>query len=83
MFVEELDPPLIDALGNLLADLVRGPPLNHIQFCPSILRLGTRRSADEQRVFELPLQVVLLHMVGKGRGNFPRYRKQSCVILLE
>lgn len=40
MFVEEFDLPGIDTLGNFLADLVRGPPLDHIQSRPSILRLG-------------------------------------------
>lgn len=81
MLVEEFDPSLIDALGNLLADLVRGTPFNHIQPRPSILRLGARRSADEQRVLELPLQVVLLHMVGKGRRNLPKHLDQLRVVL--
>lgn len=73
MFVEEFDLPGIDTLGNFLADLVRGPPLDHIQSRPSILRLGTRGSADEQRVLELPLQVILLHMIGQGGRDLPKH----------
>lgn len=76
MFVEEFDPPLVYALGNLLANLMRGPPLNHVESCPSILRLGTRRGTDEQRVLQLPLQAILLHMVGEGGGNLPEHLDQ-------
>lgn len=81
MFVEEFDPPLIDTPGNLLANLVWGSPLDHIQSRPSVLRLGARRSTDEQRVLELPLQVILLHMIGKGGGYFPKHLDQSSELL--
>lgn len=64
MLVEELDPALVDPLGNSLANLVRTPPLNHIQACPPILRLGSGRSSNEQRVFQLALEAVFLDMVG-------------------
>jgi hypothetical protein len=77
MFVEELDPALIDALGNFLADLVRRPPLDHIKSCPSVFRLGSRRRTDEQRVLQLSLQVILLHMIGEGGGYFPEHLDQS------
>lgn len=71
MLVEELDVAIIDALRNLLSNLMRRPPLNHIQPRPSILRLRTRGRADEKIVLELPLEVVLLDMVCQGRGDFP------------
>jgi hypothetical protein len=64
MLIEKLDVAVVDTLSNLFANLMRRPALNHVQACPSILRLGTRRCANEQVVLELPLEVVLLDMVG-------------------
>lgn len=55
MLVEELDVPDVDALRNLLAHLVRTPPLNHVELRPAVFRLCARRGAHEERVFELPL----------------------------
>lgn len=55
VFVEKLDSPLIDTLGDLLAHLVRTTPLNHIKARPSVLRLGTRRGTNEERIFEFAL----------------------------
>lgn len=71
MLVEEVDAPLVDALGDGLADLVRAPPLNHVEAGPPVLRLGAGRRADEERVAELALEVVLLDMVGEEGGDFP------------
>jgi hypothetical protein len=42
MLVEELDIAIINALCNFLANLMRRPALNHIQACPSVLRLRAR-----------------------------------------
>ena len=42
MLIEEFDLSGIDTLGNLLADLVRTPTLDHIQSSPAVLRLGAR-----------------------------------------
>lgn len=74
MLVEEVDAPLVDALGDGLADLVRAPPLNHVEAGPPVLRLGARRRADEERVAELALEVVLLDVVGEEGGDFPGWR---------
>jgi hypothetical protein len=64
MLVEELDVTVVDPLCNLLANLMRRPALNHIQARPSVLRLSTRRGANEEVVLELALEIVLLNMVG-------------------
>lgn len=40
MLVEELDVAIVDALCNLLTDLMRRSTLNHIQTRPSILSLS-------------------------------------------
>lgn len=77
MFVEELNPAFIDALGNFLADLVRRPPLNHIKSGPSVFGFGARRRTNEQRVLQLPLQIILLHMIGEGGGYFPTHLDRS------
>lgn len=68
MLVEELNPALVDTPRNLLADLVRRPPFDHVQPRPPILGLRTGRCADEERILELSLQVVSLHMIGEDRG---------------
>jgi hypothetical protein len=64
MLVEELDIAIINALCNFLANLMRRPALNHIQACPSVLRLRARWRANKEVVFELALEVVLLNVVG-------------------
>jgi hypothetical protein len=64
MFIEELDIAIIDPPGNLLADLMGTPPLNHIEPRPSILRLRARRGPNEQVVLELALEAILLDVVG-------------------
>lgn len=63
MLIEEVDLARINALGNLLAHLVRATALNHLQVCPAILGFRTRRSTHEERVLQLSLQVILLDMV--------------------
>jgi hypothetical protein len=69
MLVEELDVAVVDALGDILADLVRASPLNHVVTRPSVLSLCTRRGAYEKVVLELALETVLLDMVGQCGGN--------------
>jgi hypothetical protein len=64
MLVKELDIAIVDPLCNLLANLMRRPALNHVQPRPSVLRLRTRRRANEEVVFELALEVVVLDVVG-------------------
>lgn len=51
MLVEEVDLTIVDTLGNLLADLVRAPAINHVQFSPAVLCFRAGRSADKQGVF--------------------------------
>lgn len=50
MLIKELDLTIIDPLGNLLANLMRTPTLNHVQSRPAVLCLGTRRGTNEQGV---------------------------------
>jgi hypothetical protein len=50
MFIKELDVTIINPLGNLFSNLMRRPTFNHIESCPSILRLSSRTRADEQVV---------------------------------
>lgn len=73
MLIKKVDLSIIQPLGNLLSDLVRTPPLNHVQRRPPVLCLSTGRSTHEQRVPELALQVVLFDMVCDGGGYFPIY----------
>jgi len=47
VLVKEVDPPLVDSLCDLLANLVRTTSLDHVQSRPSILSLGPRRRADK------------------------------------
>lgn len=75
MFVEELDVAIVDTFGNLLADLMWRPALNHVQARPSVLCLCARGGTDKQIVLELSLKTVLFDMVGQSGGNFP----SSCV----
>lgn len=41
MFVEELDVSIVDALGNLLADLMGSSSLDHVEASPSVFGLCT------------------------------------------
>ena len=72
MLVEEVYPAFIDAFCNVFPNLVRTPTLDHVQPCPSIFCLGSAGRSHKQGVLELPLEVVLLHMVGKGCGHLSR-----------
>ena len=70
MLVPEVYPAFVDTLGDVLADLVRRSSLNHVKPRPSIFSLGSARGADEQGVFELSLQIVLLDMIGQSSRDF-------------
>ena len=72
MLVEKMYPAFVDAFCNLFANLMRTSTLDHVQSCPSILRLCSAGRSHKQGEFQLPLQVVLFDMVGKGRGNLSR-----------
>lgn len=71
MLVEEVDVSIVDSLSNFFPDLMRSSPLNHVQLRPSILRLRTRGCANEEVIFELALEAILLDMVGQRGGNLP------------
>ena len=68
MLVEELDVAVVDSLCDILADLVRASPLDHVVARPSVLGLGAGRGTNEEVVLELSLQTVLLDMVGQCGG---------------
>jgi hypothetical protein len=63
MFIKKLDIPSINSLRNLLPNLVRASPLNHVESGPAVLGLGAGRGSDEQGVFEFALEVVFFDMV--------------------
>lgn len=69
VLVEELDVAVVDALCDVLANLVRASPLDHVVARPSVLGLGAGRCADEEVVLQLALQAVLLDMVGQCSGS--------------
>jgi len=71
VLVEELDAALIDALGDVLADLMRAAALNHVKTGPAVLGLSAGGGADEKAVLELTLKVVLLDMVGQESRRLP------------
>jgi hypothetical protein len=71
MLIEKFDVSVVDTLRNLFPDLMRRSPLDHVQTCPSVLGLGTRRRTDEKVIFQLTLQVVLFNMVGQGSRDLP------------
>lgn len=64
MLVKEVYPALVDSFCNGFSDLMRTPPVNHIQSSPSILGLGSGGSAHEEGVSQLALEVILLDVVG-------------------
>lgn len=72
MLVEEVYSAFIDPFCNVFPNLMRTPTLDHVQSCPSIFCLGSAGRSHKQGVLELPLEVVLLHMVGKGCGHLSR-----------
>ena len=72
MLIKKVYPALIDTFGNLFPDLMRTSTLDHVQSCPSILRLGSAGGSHKQRVLELPLEVVLFHMVGQSCRDLSR-----------
>lgn len=71
VLVEEVDATFIDTLGNGLSDLMRSAALNHVERCPAVLGLCAGGGADEERVLQLALQVVLLDMVGEHGWDHP------------
>lgn len=72
MLVKEVYPPFIDASCNIFPNLMGTSTLDHVQSCPSIFGLRSAGRSHKQGVLELPLEVVLLHMVGKGCGHLSR-----------
>ena len=69
MLVEEVYPAFIDPFCNIFPNLMRTPTLDHVQPCPSIFCLGSAGRSNKQGILELPLEVILLHVVGKGCGH--------------
>jgi hypothetical protein len=63
MLIEELDISIVNALCDFLSDLMRTPPLDHIQSRPSVLCLSAGRRSNEQVVLQLSLEVVLLDVI--------------------
>lgn len=55
MLIEKVYPAFVDAFCNLFPNLMRTPTLDHVQSCPSILRLRSAGRSHKQRVLELPL----------------------------
>jgi hypothetical protein len=70
VLVEELDIAIVDAPGNVLADLMGASALDHVEAGPAVLGLGARGGADEEVVFELALESIPLDVVGEGGGYF-------------
>lgn len=81
MLIKELDIAVVDPLCDFLADLMGRASLDHVQSRPSVLGLRAGRRADEQRVFLLAFEVVLLDVVRKGSGDFPRWQSARAVAL--
>ena len=71
MLVEEVDATLVDALGNVLADLVRSATGDHVESSPAVLGLGAGRGTDEEAVLELALEAVLLDVVSEHSRDLP------------
>lgn len=69
VLVSEPNTTGIDSLLNVLADLVRVATIDHVQRCPSVFRLGTRRGTHKQVKLHLALKIVGLHMVGERRWD--------------
>jgi len=77
MLIKELDSAIIYSFGNIFSNLMRAPPLNHIQSCPPVLGFRATRRADEQRVSQLALEVILLDMVRQHGRDLPKRRNSS------
>lgn len=77
MLIKKLDVSIVDPPCNLLANLVRAATLNHVQSCPTILRLSTRRRANKQGVLEFALKPVLLDIVGQSSRDFPVNKRSA------
>ena len=71
MLIEELDLAIVDALGDLLADLMRAATLDHVEFSPAVLRIRAGRGTHEEGVLQLALQVVLLDVIRQGGRDLP------------
>lgn len=71
MLIEELDVAIVDTLCDLLADLMRRPPLDHVELRPSVLSLGAGRGTNEQVVLQLSLEVVLLDVIRERGRHLP------------
>ena len=80
MLIEEFDVSIVDALGNLLSNLMRRAPFDHVKSRPPILSFGTRRSTDKEVVLQLTLQIVLLDMIGQGGGDLPAVELSASVL---
>ena len=63
MLIKKLNIASIDSLCNLLPNLVRAPPLYHVESGPTVLGLGAGGGSDEQAVFEFALEVVFFDVV--------------------
>ena len=55
MLIKEFDVAIVDASGNLLADLMGTSTFNHVQSCPSVLGFCSGRGTHEKVVLELAL----------------------------
>lgn len=72
MLVEELDVPIVDALRNVLANLMWTSSRYHVVPSPSVFRLCSARCSHEQVVLELALQIMLLDMFRERCRHFFR-----------
>ena len=71
MLIKKVDLPAVQPLGDILSNLMRTPPLNHVQLSTSALRLSTRRGTHEQSVSHLSFEFVLLDVVCQSGRDFP------------
>lgn len=69
VLVTHPDAAFVDAGGDVLAGLVRPAAVDHVEGGPAVLGLGPDGGADEEVKLPLPLQVVLLHVVGQRNGH--------------
>lgn len=71
VLVRESDATSIDALFDILADLMGIAAINHVQSGPTVFGFCTSRSADEKVELHLPLQIVFFNVVGESsRDHF-------------
>jgi len=69
VLVEELNVVVVDASCDVFANLMRSTALDHVELSPSVLGLSSRAGTNEEVVLELPLEIVLLDMVGERGGD--------------